>query len=156
MAPKGKVHKRFNVRFLQRKVRSMSNSNQKMIDRLQSSKQAAESAAYADGLNCGRKWAEEAAAWTELKRLSRVRDEHRLRNEWEGLFDGIGSPWSAGETLHHVIMGGDDVYGGPDRPESAEFWTVLGISPEQQSDSRFVLGFADGATESFASVEAQV
>ena len=131
----------------------MDNSYVKMIERLRDSKQSSQTEAYADGQNCGRKWAAETAEWIELKRLSDVRDEQRRRNQWEEFFDGIGSAWSAGATFHHLIMGGDDVYGGPDRLESAEFWEFVGIPEEQQCDSRFVLGFADGAAEFYDSVE---
>ncbi len=134
----------------------MDNSSEKMIQRLRTSKAAAQAQAYANGQSCGRKWAEEAAEWSELNRLSLVRDEHRRRNQWDDLFDGIGSAWSAGEALHHMLMGGEDVDGSPDRAESASFWEGLGVLDEQQTDSRFVLGFADGAAEQYARVESQV
>lgn len=134
----------------------MDNSDVKMIERLRASKQSSQAEAYAVGQSCGRKWAEEAAEWIELNRLSLVRDEQRRRNQWDDLFDGIGSAWSAGETLHHMLMGGVDVDGNPDRAEAAAFWEGLGVLEEQQTDSRFVLGFADGAAEQFAKVEPQV
>lgn len=131
----------------------MDNASEKMIQRLRTSKAAAQAKAYAAGQSCGRKWAEEAAEWIELNRLSLVRDEQRRRNQWDDLFDEIGSAWSAGETLHHMLMGGEDVDGSPDRAESAAFWEGLSVLEEQQTDSRFVLGFADGAAEQFAKVE---
>lgn len=134
----------------------MDNSDVKMIERLRASKQSSQAEAYADGQNYGRKWAEEVAEWIELNRLSLFRDEQRRRNQWDDLFDGISSAWSAGEALHHMLMGGEDVDGNPDRAESASFWEGLGVLEEQQTDSRFVLGFADGAAEQFASIETQL
>ncbi len=88
----------------------MQDLNQAMIERLRTSKQAAQAQAYADGHNCGRNWAETQAEWVELTRLVKVRDEQRQWNNWEHFFGGHDSVWSAGETLHQVLMGGDELY----------------------------------------------
>ena len=125
------------------------------ITRLVASKQKHESRFYADGQECGRKWARERAEYVELRRLEEIRNEQRRRNEWDGYFDDTNSAWCAGEIFHHLIMGGDEIYGAPDRSESAEFWEFVGATEEQRTDLKFVLGFADGAAEHWDSVKDQ-
>lgn len=134
----------------------MKNLNEGMIERLRTSKQTALAQAYADGQSCGRNWAETKAEWVELTRLVKVRDEQRQWNNWEHFFGGNDSVWSAGETLHQVLMGGDELYGNPNRQEAAEFWESLGVSEEAQGDGRFMQGFADGAVELFETAKAHL
>ena len=123
------------------------------IARLSDLKLMQDSQSYSEGHDCGHKWADDHAEPIELERLIEVRDEQRRRGQWEDWFDGRDSVWCAGEILHHMIMGGDAVYGGHDRTESAEFWEFVGASDEQQADCQFVLGFADSAAEVWETVK---
>lgn len=53
-------------------------------------------------------------------------------------------------------MGGDEIYGNPDRKEAAEYWEYLGVSEEDQFDGEFMRGFAEGAIDRFESVASNV
>lgn len=52
----------------------MNDSDEKLIERLRTSKQAALAEAYSNRQDCGRKWGEENAEWGELTRLVKLRD----------------------------------------------------------------------------------
>ena len=76
---------------------------------------------------------------------------------WEYFFDeDIGSAWGPGENLHQQIMGGDNIYGNPDRKEAAEYWECLGVSEKDQFDGEFMRDFAEGAIDQFKSVPSNV
>lgn len=135
----------------------MQEPNDEMIERLRGSKQAALAEAYSNGQDYGREWAEKKAEWVELTRLAKLRDQQRPESNWEYFFDqDNGSAWGPGENLHHQIMGGDEVYGNPDRKEAAEFWEYLGVPEEDQFDGEFMRGFADGAIDLFEMAKPKV
>lgn len=92
----------------------------------------------------------------ELQRIEEIRDEQRRRGQWESWFASTESVWTSGEILHHMIMGGDEISGNPDRTESAKFWEFIGATSEKRCDSKFVLGFADGAAELWDTIRNQI
>lgn len=124
----------------------MSNKN----ERLWALQQKQNSEFYGEGKELGEKWARDQAEPRELRRIEVARDELRRRSEWEQFFEGEDSDWCAGIILHHLIMGGDEIYGNPDCNESDEFWKSVGVDGETRCDGHFVRGFADGAAEYWA------
>lgn len=126
------------------------------ITRLRAAKEKQASGFYAAGQALGRRWVEKHAEPIELKRIGEIRDEQRRRGQWESWFESEESVWTPGESLHHMIMGGEEIYGSPDPCESAEFWEFVGATSEERCDSKFVLGFADVAADFWDTIKNEI
>ena len=108
------------------------------IARLRESKTKYEAAEFESGKHAGTRWAECAASWEELERLS--------RQSWEGLSSGQDEDdWSW--TLAHAI----DLEAGSEAVNDL----LVNCARDAMSE-QFARGFLEGATDAFAEVRSEV
>lgn len=140
---------RRHVDLLKRKEFPMS-----AIDRLRKSKAEATSEAYEAGKLAGARWATESAEWTELRNLSRFKQEIE-RNYQVDYFtddDEEGSAYSSSQDLFYRL----DPRRDGDVSASQEFWERWLVDDIDGIDSDLLRGFLDGAVDVFDDVKDQL
>lgn len=120
-----------------------------VVQRLRASKMASDSDTRKAGREAGREWAANEAAAEELQRLQACFDREQHHDRVFIVPDG--NAFCGAECLVFVIR--PEL--GNDRQDAADFWESA-LGDQDTPTDEFVQGFAEGALQLWAEVEAQL
>jgi hypothetical protein len=125
-----------------------------VVERLRATLRNEEGKDFSHGYELGRKWAENAASATELKRMEKFQETSKTKSkqDWDTWFwpRGTHHPW---RILVGVIRNEKDVH-----PMTAQaFWQdIVAGSSVTSVDGDFLRGFVQGAVDLWAQVKSQL
>jgi hypothetical protein len=107
-----------------------------------------EDQSYIAGKEAGEAWAKDHATPVEMRRIEAYKDLMDRENGW-----GVEDAFTNADHLYFAMLPEDGDRG---RQESEEFWEFVGATEEQQCDTSFLQGFADGVIEVWDAVKGKI